>query len=179
MIKDLSILFYFYSFTRQDITILGKFTLNIFNVPGVDTSLNASKSDETFSNIFYKYFKELLTTSHIFKLSVDSLNKANFIPNKDYNNDKLMSGMLQLPNRFQLVIDETILNPGELKQKGMINMHALNDIIKWQKLNYDFEFHSQEFLTNIRVLILSNSKSILAVRTIILIQNVFSKFIIK
>jgi hypothetical protein len=133
-------------------------------VPSIDASTSA---DESFSNIFYKYFKELLTTSHLFKLSVDSLNKANFIPNKDYNNDKLMSGMLQLPDRFQLVVDETILNAGELKQKGLINMHALNDIIKWQKLNYDFEFHSQEFLTNIRVLILSNSKSILAVRIIL------------
>ena len=42
-------------------------------------------------------------------------------------------------------------------------MHGLNDIIKWQKLNYDFGFHSHEFLTNIRILILSNTKSILPV----------------
>lgn len=74
-----------------------------------------------------------------------------------------MSGMLQLPDRFQLVIDETVLNAGELKPKGLINLHGLNDIIKWQKLNYDFEFHAHEFFTNIRILILSHTKSILAV----------------
>jgi hypothetical protein len=148
--------------------------LNIYNVP-VTSAVNPQQQQQdgnkhetvenanSFSNIFYKYFKDCLTMSHLFKLSVDSLNNSNLIPNKDYNTDKLMSGMLQLPERFQLVVDETILNAGELKQKGLINMHGLNDVIKWQKLNYDFGFHPHEFLTNIKILILSHTKSILAV----------------
>ena len=36
-----------------------------------------------------------------------------------------MSGMLQLPDKFQLVVDETILNAGELIQKGRFNLFAL------------------------------------------------------
>ena len=133
-LKFVDSLLLIFSFTRKDVTVLGKFTLNIFNIPiTVATPLSndtGSKIEDvenlnSFSNIFYKYFKEFLTMSHLFKMSVDSLNKANLIPNKDYNTDKLMSGMLQLPDKFQLVVDETILNAGELKQKGRFNLFAL------------------------------------------------------
>lgn len=136
-------------FTRKDVTILGKFTLNLTN------------ANDRFAQLFYNNFKKLVTMSHKFNLSIDSLNKTNMIPNKDYNTDKLITGMLQLPVKFNLIIDETCLDAGELKQKGLLNVQALSDIIKWQKLNYDFGFHPQEFNTNIRVLILSNGKSIL------------------
>ena len=52
-------------------------------------------------------------------MSIDTLNKSNMIPNKDYNKNKLITGMLQLPEDFNLVIDETGLNAGELNQKGL------------------------------------------------------------
>ena len=96
-------------------------------------------------------------------ISIEYLNNANLIPSKDYNKNKLIHGALQLPNNAHLIIDETSLNAGELKTKGLMNVNALNDIIKWQKMNYDFGFHSHEFNTNIRVLVLSQTKSILSV----------------
>jgi hypothetical protein len=89
------------------------------------------------------------------------LNNSNFIPVKDYAKDKLLSGMLQLPEHFELVVDETGLSSGELKQKGLINVGSIKDIIQWQRLSYDFSYHNQEFYTNMRVLVLSNTKSIL------------------
>lgn len=97
----------------------------------------------------------------MFPLTVENLNKANLIPSKDYVKDKLISGMLQLPETFQLVIDETDLSSGELKEKGLMNVTSLKDIIQWQKLNYDFSYHQQEFQSNVRVLVLSQTKSIL------------------
>jgi len=44
-----------------------------------------------------------------------------------------------------------------------MNFNAIKDIIQSQKLNYDFNYHHQEFPTNIRVLTLSETKSILPV----------------
>ena len=99
----------------------------------------------------------------MFPLSIDSLNKSNLIPNKDYNKDRLITGMLQLPNNFSLILDETVLNAGELAPKGLLNINSLKDIIRWQKINYDFSYHQQEFQTNMRILILSETKSILPV----------------
>lgn len=83
-----------------------------------DTNNESQKNQKTFSEVFYSHLRNLLLTSHLFKLSIDSLNKSNLIPNKDYNNDKLVSGMLQLPSQFHLVIDESQLSTGELNPKG-------------------------------------------------------------
>ena len=51
-------------------------------------------------------------------MTTDTLNKSNLIPNKDYNKEKLLTGMLQLPDCFHLIIDETQLSSGSLDQKG-------------------------------------------------------------
>ncbi len=56
----------------------------------------------------------------MFKMTTDTLNKSNLIPNKDYNKDKLLTGLLQLPDCFHLIIDETQLNTGALDQKGSL-----------------------------------------------------------
>lgn len=53
-------------------------------------------------------------------MTTDTLNKSNLIPNKDYNKEKLLTGMLQLPDCFHLIIDETQLSSGSLDQKGDI-----------------------------------------------------------
>jgi hypothetical protein len=56
-----------------------------------------------------------------------------------------------------------MLNTGELNAKGLMNFNSIKDIITWQKLNYDFNYHHQEFHTDIRILTLSQTKSILPV----------------
>lgn len=47
---------------------------------------------------------------------------------------------------------------------GVSNITALGNVVTWQKLDYDFNFHKQEFHTNIQVLVMSEGKSILKVR---------------
>jgi len=143
-------------FMRKDVTVLGKFSLNLTNVPEMISN------NENFASCFYRAINQFVSMSHFYDLTVENLNKSNLIPSKDYVKDKLISGMLQLPSGFQLVIDETKLNTGELKQKGLMNVNSLKEVIQWQKLNYDFSYHQQEFQTNLRVLILSQTKSILA-----------------
>ena len=46
---------------------------------------------------------------------------------------------------------------------GVANITALGNVINWQKLEYDFNFHKQDFHTNIITLVLSEGKSILKV----------------
>ena len=62
---------------RKDVTILGKFCLNITNVP---LNNKADTTSKTFSEIFYSVFSKLVTMSHLFKLSIDNMNKSNLIP---------------------------------------------------------------------------------------------------
>ena len=44
-----------------------------------------------------------------------------------------------------MVIDELVMTPGQLNEKGVANLTALGGVVQWQKVKYDFKFHSQEF----------------------------------
>ena len=46
------------------------------------------------------------------------MNKLRFIPAKDYDANRLTSGILQLPDRVHLVLDEMALQPGQLDVNG-------------------------------------------------------------
>ena len=47
------------------------------------------------------------------------MNHLRFIPHKDYAANRLVSGLLQLPSNTSLVIDETLLEQGQLDTPGM------------------------------------------------------------
>jgi hypothetical protein len=47
------------------------------------------------------------------------MNHLKFIPHKDYAANRLVSGLLQLPDNTSLVIDETLLEQGQLDTPGM------------------------------------------------------------
>ncbi len=46
---------------------------------------------------------------------------------------------------------------------GVRNITALGNLVKWQKVEYNFIYHKQDFNTNINVLILSEGRSMLSV----------------
>lgn len=45
----------------------------------------------------------------------------------------------------EILVDETVLTTGQLTQEGVANLKALGNLIQWQRLNYDFQFHTAEF----------------------------------
>ena len=44
-----------------------------------------------------------------------------------------------------LIVDETALSPGRLNEVGVANLTALGNVLQWQKVNYDFHYHTAEF----------------------------------
>lgn len=47
------------------------------------------------------------------------------------------------------MLDETAMLPGQLQEQGVKNVNALSDLIQWQKVQYDFKYHTAEFPCNI------------------------------
>jgi hypothetical protein len=82
---------------------------------------------------------------------------------KDYDANRLVSGILQLSTQTHLVLDETCLEPGQLDSNGVHNVAALGTLISQQKVDYDFQFYKLEFHTDVPVLVLSEGKSLLPV----------------
>ncbi|PSN36459.1 hypothetical protein C0J52_18343 [Blattella germanica] len=139
-------------FQRSDLMSLGQLTLNLTKVPIADG----------YCSKFYNLLEKLLTKTHYVALTVDNLNKSNFIPRKDYKKNRLHSGMLQLSANTQLVFDETCMEPGRLDSNGLNNMRALEELITKQLVDYDFQYYKLKFNTDLSILILSEGKSLLS-----------------
>lgn len=83
---------------------------------------------------------------------------------KDYECNRLTSGILQLNNNTHFVIDETKLQSGKLNESGVKAVGAFSKAIKTQTVQYDFGFNTtQEFDCDIPFLVLSEGKSMLPV----------------
>lgn len=94
-------------------------------------------------------------------LTIDGLNKTKFSPKSVSEN--LEAGVLQLVDGTVLLVDETVLDEGQLVDPGVRNFQALQNVIQNQTLTYEFPYSQYDFDTDISVLSLSCTRSMLAV----------------
>lgn len=139
---------------RKDVTTLGQLTIG----------LSGFKPEMKFLiNKLYELVAKITTHSHYIDLSIANLNNLRFTPYKDHDNNKMIAGTLQLPDGLYLMLNETALTEGLLTPQGTSNVETLNQIIRRQRHNYDFKFHSVEIDTDLKVLVISEGKSVLNV----------------
>ncbi|ERL89430.1 hypothetical protein D910_06797 [Dendroctonus ponderosae] len=139
-------------YSRRDIP-LGKFSLNIFNLPKLE-------SIDVVTEI-YKFLERLVPASHYLPLTLENMNTLSFTPKKDYDCNRLTSGILQLSKNTHLVLDETKLQEGKLNTCGIQAVKTLANAIKDQKVAYDFNYYPIVYECDIPFLILSEGKSML------------------
>lgn len=141
-------------YKKKDVTTLGQLTLN----------LSGFKPEMKFLiEKLYEIIAKITTHSHFIDMSIANLNNLRFTPEKDHDNNKMIAGTLQLPDGLYLMLNETALSEGQLTPIGTQNLRTLNQIIRWQKLNYDFKIHSVDIDTDLKVLVISEGKSVLTV----------------
>ncbi|NXS62792.1 MCMBP protein, partial [Brachypteracias leptosomus] len=138
-------------YARRDVLPLGKFAVNLSGCP----------RNSIFPELIYRIIQQLVPASYRLQMTIENMNQSRFIPHKDYAANRLVSGVLQLASNTSLVIDETQLEQGQLDTKGVHNVTALGNLITWQKVDYDFNYHQMEFPCNINVLITSEGRSLL------------------
>ncbi|XP_075071637.1 mini-chromosome maintenance complex-binding protein isoform X2 [Mixophyes fleayi] len=138
-------------YARRDVLPLGKFSLNLSGCP----------RNGTFSKHLYGIVQQLVPASHYLPMTIENMNTLRFVPRKDYAANRLVSGLLQLSSQTSLVVDETLLEQGQLDTTGVLNVTALGNVITWQKVDYDFSYHRMEFPCNINVLVTSEARSLL------------------
>ncbi|XP_037637673.1 mini-chromosome maintenance complex-binding protein isoform X1 [Sebastes umbrosus] len=138
-------------YSRRDVLPLGKFTLNLSGCPTV----------ASYTERFYQIIQQLVPSSYYLGMSLQNMNQMRFVPKKDYVANRLVSGALQLARNTSLFLDETQLEQGQLDTAGVRNITALGNLISWQKVDYDFNYHQMEFPCNINVLIASEGRSLL------------------
>ena len=100
----------------------------------------------------------LLPRSAIIPLRIDNLNSLSFFPGKGDEEDKLSSGLLQLPAGTHVTVDETVLTSGQLGQLGVKNLEALKAVARSAVLPYAFPYYETSWPADLPVLVLSATK---------------------
>lgn len=138
-------------YARRDVLPLGKFAMNLSGCPAA----------ALYTQRFYQIIQQLVPSSFYLGMSLQNMNQMRLVPKKDYVANRLVSGALQLARNTFLFLDETHLEQGQLDTTGVRNVTALGNLISWQKVDYDFNYHQMEFPCNINVLIASEGRSLL------------------
>ncbi|RHZ53020.1 hypothetical protein Glove_452g44 [Diversispora epigaea] len=174
-------------YSRKNGLTLGKFTLNICNIPYIPStiaitssssfppsvassaSITSSPSTLVHTNQFSKNVSKVLSSIlpkyHDLPLTLSTLNEIDYFPNS--NSDELDSGVFQVSKGTWFLIDETVMKEGKLNDTGVRNLQALNNLIDNQRLLYTFPFYDFEFETDIGIIVLSEAKPFLPVDCIL------------
>ncbi|KAK3004499.1 hypothetical protein RJ639_018762 [Escallonia herrerae] len=137
--------------TRVDTVAVGKLSLNF--------TCFSKESMYVFGNRIKLAVQNFLPFTHFLPLTVDYLNTASLAPVKDYETNRLVSGLLQLAEGSHLTIDETQLQSGTLNPTGVENSRLLKNLMEFQKVEYDFKFYKMEMTADVQLLVLSEGKS--------------------
>ena len=148
-------------YARTGVLALGKFSLNVSGCPG----------GSDFARNLFQFLEELVPKSYLLSMSLGNMNSLHFTPKKDYTANRLKSAVLQLSEGTHLIVDETAMETGQLKETGVSNVTALSHVISWQKLEYDFNFYRTEFHTDLPILIISEGKSLLPADCHVVLQS--------
>jgi hypothetical protein len=124
--------------------------LNIVNVP----------NDSSVADELSELLKTILQQIYKFDLTIDNLNKHEMNPTKDIDNDKLLSGLFQVNDGFQYVINENKLTPKKIEKRGQININTIKNLIKKQELVYNYVYSFGVFKTDVQLLFISQGKSL-------------------
>lgn len=82
---------------------------------------------------------------------------------KDYETNKLVSGLLQLAPHTHLVLDETYMEQGKLESNGVAGIQNIAHLINNQQIKCNFQYFDIDYNVDIPVLILSEGRSMLPV----------------
>nr|KJB78580.1 hypothetical protein B456_013G008100 [Gossypium raimondii] len=136
---------------RVDDVAVGKLSLNLTGLNKESVSVFGTRLSDTFKN--------LLPFTNCMPLTLEYLNIASLAPKKDYQANRLVPGVLQLPEGSHLMVDETRLESGSLNSTGIENTKLLKNLIEFQKVEYDFQYYKVEMATDVQLLIFSEGKS--------------------
>ncbi|PBK96464.1 hypothetical protein ARMGADRAFT_1052439 [Armillaria gallica] len=86
-------------------------------------------------------------------LSLSTINATPFIP--ESKDEDLHSGWLQLPKGGICVVTEAGIQEGNVVERGLLNLRAMQEMMTSQTLQYAFPFSSYSFETDVVFIVLS------------------------
>ena len=92
-------------------------------------------------------------------LSIDTMENKKFSPKKNYDTNMLEGGLLQLVDGTFMIVDETVMKSGQIKENGIQSVKAMATLIEQQTVEYDFQYYQQSYPINVGIVIVSDGRS--------------------
>lgn len=138
----------------EGVPVVGKLSLNVFNVPAEQSQVLVSSIRALYAALAPGMFP--------LDLLLERLGSQTYAPVKNFETGKLGDGMLVFPEHTSIVIDETNIAPQQLCAKGFGNLKTLMHLIERQELTLDFNYQQVQLPTSCPVVTISDdSKSLL------------------
>lgn len=134
--------------------LIGHFPLNLTNIKDPSPILSCLSA--------------LIASAHV-PLTLSLLNSLSFTPTK--TDEEFPHTALQLPDHTLVILDETALASGPLTPTGLQNVQILTNLVQNQTLKYNFNSSEIEFPTDLKIIVLSQGKSVLQVPVVIQISE--------
>jgi hypothetical protein len=162
-------------FSRYSTIVTGKLCLNIsklklekdlqtleinpsnkFNISSIDACLK-------------KLFGSICNQSLFFSSTVKNLNDIPFKSFFDVNKDELRQGYLQVVDSTYLLLDERVIEAGQLNENGLNNLQALANLIEGQFMHYEYPYNKVkailikvEINQDVKIMVLSETKPLIS-----------------
>ncbi|GFR39843.1 hypothetical protein Agub_g339 [Astrephomene gubernaculifera] len=103
----------------------------------------------------------LVPLSAALPLTVEACNGVSWAPARDLSRERTAPSPLQLPPGTLLLLDETVMAPGQLSSRGVASMQALMAVARQQELMYDFETYQHPVPVDLPLIVMTQGRSLL------------------
>ena len=103
---------------RQTDLLLGNLSVNLTNLKPFEAKALTS------------LIQNITPLTNYIPLTIESLENLKLAPHKNYETNTLEGGLLQMVDGTTVIIDETTMKEGQIKEKGIMNIKTLATLIE-------------------------------------------------
>jgi hypothetical protein len=132
---------------------VGKFSLAITGLPA------AAAAGTSTTKELVAVMQGLRPAVAYVPMSIKNMNSKLMVPKMNFDTEMLHTGDLQVAPATQIICDETAMEDGQLDEKGLKNLHCLQQLATFQHILFDFNFDWMKFPTDVPVLVMSQGRA--------------------
>eukprot|EP00198_Chlamydomonas_reinhardtii_P000712 XP_001690047.1 predicted protein [Chlamydomonas reinhardtii] len=129
--------------------------------PALAADLLAGRGVSGFAAALQAAVSCMVPLSVALPLSVEGCNSLSWSPVRDVSRERTAPSPLQLAPGTVLLLDETVMAPGQLSSQGVVSMQALMTLARQQELLYDFETFQHPVPLDLPLIVLTQGRSLL------------------
>lgn len=122
-----------------------KLSLNIFKIANQNLNLQKLNRKLPVQSILSRFLGRILPRCVFSNLNINNLDNEKYFPIINYDSNNLEVGLFQVASPTFVVIDETTMNSGVLKENGIRNVQAINELVENDVISFNFSYQDVNF----------------------------------